>query len=95
VKGLAGKLVLGAGYRHNMTFDGSQWHINGYTVLNLAPNANVHFREMIRPTAALIRRGIYNPGKFVTHVAGYHDAERVFQKSIDKSDVYIKGVITF
>jgi threonine dehydrogenase-like Zn-dependent dehydrogenase len=95
IKNLAGKLVLGSWHRHDKSFDGTQWHLNGLSVLNLAPNANAHFREMIPATAALMRRGIYDPGKYVTHIADYHDAVPVFEKSIDKSDGYIKGVITF
>lgn len=95
IKGIAGKLVFGSWHRHEKTFDGSSWHLNGLTVLNCAPNANAHFREMIPATAALIKRGIYTPGKFVTHTAHYREAEPVFLKSIDKSDGYIKGVITF
>jgi hypothetical protein len=61
-------------------------------VLNLAPNANPHFEEMIPPTVALINRGIYKPAEFITHVVDYHEADG---ESIEKSDNYIKGVITF
>jgi hypothetical protein len=31
----------------------------------------------------------------VTHTADYHAADSLFVKSIDKTDGYIKGVITF
>jgi threonine dehydrogenase-like Zn-dependent dehydrogenase len=95
IKKVAGKLVLGAWYRHAKSFDATLWHLSGLTVLNLAPSANAHFRELIPATAALIRRGVYNPGKYVTHTADYHDAAQIFIKSIDKSDGYIKGLITF
>ena len=95
IKGAAGKLVIGSWHRHEKSFDGTSWHLNGLNVLNLAPNANAHFREMIKPTAALMRRGIYKPKDYVTHIANYLDAAPVFLKSIDKSDGYIKGVITF
>lgn len=91
----AGRLVLGSWHRHEESFDGSRWHLSGLSVLNLAPNSNAHFREMIPATAALIRRGIYDPGALVTHVADYRQADAVFRKSIDKSDGYVKGVITF
>ena len=91
----AGKLVLGSWHRHEETFDGTHWHMSGVTVYNLSPNSNPHFRELIPRTAALIRRGVYDPGSLVTHVADYHDAEPVFIKSITKEDGYMKGVITF
>ncbi|MDR2403618.1 MAG: hypothetical protein LBD78_06265 [Spirochaetaceae bacterium] len=47
---------------------------------------------MIPPTVALINRGIYKPAEFITHVVDYHEADG---ESIEKSDNYIKGVITF
>ena len=95
IKGIAGKLILGSWHRHDKSFDGTSWHLTGLSVLNCAPNANAHFREMIGPTAALINRGVYEPRKYVTHIADYHEATPVFLKSIDKTDGYIKGVITF
>lgn len=94
-KGTEGKLVLGTWHRHEKSFDGTRWHLSGVNVLNLAPGSNAHFRELISATAALIRRGVYDTGKLVSHVAGYREADPVFLKSIDKSDNYMKGVITF
>ncbi len=91
----AGNFVLGSWHRHEETFDGTHWHMSGVTVYNLSPNSNAHFREMIPRTCELIKRGVYQPGKLVTHVADYHDAEPVFLKSISKEDGYMKGVITF
>lgn len=94
-KNTEGKLVLGTWHRSKMEFDGTNWHLNGVNILNLAPNSNAHFREMISATAALIKRGVYDTGKLVSHVADYHNAQSVFEKSIDKSDGYMKGIITF
>ena len=94
----AGKLVLGTWHRHEKTFDGTNWHMSGLNVLNLSPMSNRHYTDMIPRTAALVRRGVYTPGELVSHVAHYADVEAVnalFNKSIDKSDGYMKGVITF
>ncbi len=94
----AGKLVLGTWHRHEKTFDGTNWHMSGLNVLNLSPMSNRHYTDMIPRTAALVRRGVYTPGELVSHVAHYEDVEAVnalFQKSIDKSDCYMKGVILF
>jgi threonine dehydrogenase-like Zn-dependent dehydrogenase len=90
-----GKFVLGSWHRHKMSFDGTDWHMSGLTVLNLSPSSNHNFSEMIPRTAELIKKGVYNPGEFVTHVANYKDASKVFERSIDKADGYLKGVITF
>lgn len=95
IKNKNGRLVIGSWHRRDVTFNATPWHLNGLTVLNLAPNANSHFEEMISPTAALIARGVYKPQEYVTHTADYHSADPLFIKSIEKTDGYIKGVITF
>ena len=74
------------------------WHMTGLTVYNLSPSSNRKYTEMIPRTAELVKKGVYNPGEFVTHVAHYNnanDVKAVFEKSIDKSDGYMKGAITF
>jgi threonine dehydrogenase-like Zn-dependent dehydrogenase len=95
IKNKAGKLIIGSWHRHEITFNATPWHLNGLAILNLAPNANPHFEEMISPAAALINRGIYKPAELITHVVDYHEADGIFIKSIEKSDNYMKGVITF
>jgi threonine dehydrogenase-like Zn-dependent dehydrogenase len=90
-----GKFVLGSWHRHEMAFDGTDWHMSGLTVYNLSPSSNRRFSEMIPRTAELIKKGVYNPAEFVTHVANYKDASKVFEHSIQKTDGYLKGVITF
>lgn len=94
-KNTAGKLIIGSWHRQNMSFDSTSWHLDGLNVLNLAPGSNKHFRELIPATEALIRRGVYEPGSLVTHVSDYHDANAILQNSIDKTDGYLKGIITF
>lgn len=94
----AGTLVIGSFHRGKMTFDGTKWHLGGLTVLNVSPMSNAHYPEIIPRTYALIRRGIYEPEKFVTHTAHYLDAEgmeALFQRAVDKKDGYIKGVVLF
>ena len=94
----AGKLVIGSFHRTDMTFNGPKWHLGGLTVLNLAPMSNAHYTEMIPRAYELIKRGVYEPGKFVSHTASYKDLEAMdilFKKAIDKSDNYMKGIILF
>lgn len=92
---VAGKLVIGSWHRKMMEFDGTKWHLSGVTVLNLSPMSNAHYTEILPRTYELIKRGIYEPGKLVTHVANYKDCEEVFLRAIDKKDNYMKGVILF
>ncbi len=94
----AGKLTIGSFHRSDVTFNGTKWHLGGLYVYNLAPMSNPHFKEMVERTHAMIDRGVFEPGKFVTHTAYYEDLEAMetmFQRACDKGDVYIKGVILF
>lgn len=94
----AGKLTIGSFHRGKITFDGTKWHLGGLNVYNLSPMSNAHYVEMIPRTYELIKRGVYNPGKLVTHTAHYKDAEKMefmFQRAVDKEDNYIKGVVLF
>jgi threonine dehydrogenase-like Zn-dependent dehydrogenase len=92
---MGGKLVIGSWHRKMMEFDGTRWHLGGVTVYNLSPMANPHFAEILPRTYELIKKGVYEPGKLVTHVASYKNCTDVFLRSIDKKDNYMKGVILF
>lgn len=93
-----GKLVIGSWHRESRIFDGTRWHTTGLEVLNLAPKSNSHFRDLTPRTAALIKKGVYDTKRLVTHIANFGDMEAmndIFIKSGTKTDGYIKGVITF
>jgi len=91
----AGKLIIGSWHRTPMEFDGTRWHLGGVSVYNLSPMSNAHYTEILSRTYELIKRGVYEPGKLVTHVANYKDCKEVFLRAIDKKDGYMKGVILF
>lgn len=94
----AGTFVVGSFHRGKVEFDGTKWHLGGLTVLNASPMSNAHYTEIISGTYELIKRGVYEPAKLVTHCAYYTDEaamENIFQRSVDKGDNYIKGVILF
>ena len=91
----SGTLVIGSWHRHEMTFDGTKWHLGGLTVYNLSPMSHRHYTDVMKQTRAMLERGVYTPQDLVTHVADYRDCQSVFEKSITKEDGYIKGVITF
>lgn len=92
---MAGKLVIGSWHRTPMEFDATRWHLNGISVFNFSPMSNSHYTEILPRTQELIKRGVYEPGKLVTHVANYKNCKDVFLRSIDKEDGYMKGVILF
>ena len=94
----AGKLTIGSFHRGPVTFDGTKWHLGGLTVLNLSPMSKAHYREMIPRTYELVKRGIYEPQKLMTHTAYYKDMdamENLFQRAVDKKDGYMKGAVLF
>ncbi len=94
----AGKLVIGSFHRTDMTFNGPKWHLGGLTVYNLAPMSNAHYTEMLPRAYELIKRGVYEPGKLVSHTAPFSSLEAVdtvFQRAVDKEDNYMKGVVLF
>ena len=93
-----GKLVLGSWHREPRTFDGTRWHTTGLEVMNLSPNSNNRFRDLTPRTAILVKKGVYDTKRLVTHTASFGDMDAmndIFIKSIKKTDGYIKGVITF
>lgn len=94
----AGKLVIASFHRGNMTFNGPKWHLGGLTVYNLAPDSNSHYEDVIPRTYTMIEKGVYDPGKLITHTANINDLESVqniFNISVSKEDNYMKGVILF
>ena len=92
---LGGKLIIGSWHRHDMTFDGTLWHMSGISVLNCSPMSNRNYKSLLPRTGELMCRGVYTPGELVTHAADYRDCTSVFLRSIDKKEGYVKGVITF
>ncbi len=94
----AGKLTIGSFHRNDVSFNGTKWHLGGLYVYNLAPMSNPHFKEIVPRTYAMIQRGVFEPGKLVTHTAYYEDLdamETMFQRACDKEDGYMKGAILF
>ncbi|MBE6831934.1 MAG: hypothetical protein E7519_17170 [Ruminococcaceae bacterium] len=94
----AGKLVIGSFHTGDVTFNGPKWHLGGLTVYNLAPMSNAHYTEILPRTYELIKRGVYEPGKLMTHTAYFRDAEAmeyIFQRAVDKGDNYMKGAVLF
>ena len=95
---MAGKLVIGSFHRSDISFNGTDWHLGGRYVYNVSPMCNDHYPEIIPRAYELIKRGVYEPAKLMTHTAHYLDAEGMeylFQRAVDKKDDYIKGAVLF
>lgn len=95
---MAGKLIIGSFHRGDVTFDGTKWHLGGLYVYNLAPMSNPYFHEMLPRTFEMVKKGVFEPGKLVTHTAYYEDMDamkHMFDVSCSKEDNYMKGVVLF
>ncbi|NLM18585.1 MAG: alcohol dehydrogenase catalytic domain-containing protein [Clostridiaceae bacterium] len=95
----AGKLAIAGFHRDNVEFYGPKWHLGGLTVYNVAPDINKYFMlEIPSRTFTMIQKGVYKPAELVTHVADFEDLAKVkeiFDRSVDKKDDYMKGVVLF
>lgn len=94
----AGKLIIGTFHRTDVTFTGTKWHLGGLYVYNLPPQSNLHFQDQTPKVEALIKKGVFEPGKLMTHTAYFEDLDamtNMFERSIDKGDNYMKGAILF
>lgn len=94
----AGTLVIGSFHRSDITFNGTKWHLGGLRIYNTSPMYDAHYTEMIPRTYELIKAGIYEPEKLVTHTAYFEDAEGMdylFNRAVDKKDDYMKGIVLF
>lgn len=95
---MAGKFTIGSFHRGDVTFNGTKWHLGGLTVYNLSPFANAHYPDMLPRSYEMIKKGVFEPAKLVTHTAYFEDAEameNMFQRACDKGDGYIKGAVMF
>lgn len=91
----SGILNLFGWHRGSRTFDGTKWHLGGYTVYNTAPPINRHFSDMIVPTVRMMQKGVFDQTDLITHIVPYNMSREVLETSISKEQGYIKGVITF
>jgi L-iditol 2-dehydrogenase len=84
-----------AWHHHEHTFDLEDWHVNGWRINNIQPGMNPHFGDLYPRTIALMANGTLSNARLVTHVGTVDKAADIFRSGADKTDGYIKGVITF
>ena len=91
----AGTLSLFGCHRGLRHFDGDDWHTKGLKVLNTAPSCDPHYFTRGPQAAVLMKKGVFDLQRLVTHVCSYHGAQALFETALYKNDGYIKGVVTF
>lgn len=91
----SGTLNLFAWHRASRTINMTPWHQRGYRVYNTAPNFDRHFRDHVKETEILMRKGVFDQKHLITHVGNYQNAQEIMDIASSKTEGYIKGVITF
>ncbi len=91
----AGTLSLFGAHRGMRQFDGVDWHNRGISILNTSPMCDIHYFDCGKHTGALMRKGVFNLEPLVTHVSDFNELQDIFSHGLNKTDGYLKGVITF
>jgi threonine dehydrogenase-like Zn-dependent dehydrogenase len=84
-----------AWHHHTHTFDLEDWHWKAWRILNIQPAMNPRFGDLYPRTVALMENGTFSNERLVTHVERVEKALDIFTAAADKTDGYIKGVVTF
>ena len=92
---MGGIIVNFAWHRHPYTFDLEDWHLNGWRILNTVPEMNPDFGALYARAISLLANGTFTNERLVTHVGPVEKALELFNAAADRTDGYIKGVITF
>jgi threonine dehydrogenase-like Zn-dependent dehydrogenase len=74
------------------TFDPTQWHGGGFTVVNSSPSSQL--RDPFPPAIRLIHQGVFDLRPLVTHVEPLERYPAMMQDILHGNGRYIKGVIT-
>lgn len=90
----SGKISLFAWHHGQREFDGTKWHMGGIQIHNTSPMSAKHSGSF-EASAALMRRGVFNQKKLITHISHYKEAQDIMEISSNKKDNYIKGAISF
>jgi threonine dehydrogenase-like Zn-dependent dehydrogenase len=71
------------------------WHTKGLKVLNTAPNMSLNFNRDFHDAVNLLKKGVFNQNALITHRFPYTQAEKALKTASEKTEGYIKGVISF
>lgn len=89
---IGGRILLFGWNRGPTTFDGSAWHMGGYTVINSSPDSAV--RDVFPPAIRLLLHGIIDLEPLITHVVDLEDYGDLMERIAGGQEPdYIKGVV--
>ena len=90
-----GKLVIFGRHVPDEKVPTEKWHMMGLKVLNTAPLFSSNFNKDFHDAVNLLKKGVFNQERLITHRFPFEDSERAFEEASKKPPDYIKGVITF
>jgi len=90
-----GKIVIFGRHVLDVKVSTEKWHMKGLKILNTAPSFSYDFNKDFHDAAGLLRKGVFDQRKLITHRFPYKDAQEAFKTASEKPVDYIKGVITF
>jgi len=90
-----GKIVIFGRHVLDVKVSTEKWHMKGLKILNTAPAFSSDFNKDFHDAANLLRKGVFDQRKLITHRFPFKDAEEAFKTASEKPVDYIKGVITF
>ena len=90
-----GKLVIFGRHVIDEKVPTEKWHIMGLKVLNTAPSFSSNFNKDFHDAVNLLRKGVFNQERLITHRFSFEDSETAFKEASKKPPDYIKGVIIF
>jgi len=90
-----GKLVIFGRHVIDEKVPTEKWHSMGLRVLNTAPLFSSNFNKDFHDAVNLLKKGVFDQKRLITHRFPFEDSEAAFRKASEKPADYIKGVITF
>jgi len=88
-----GTFVVFSRQQRPFSFDFSNWHSRGITVLNTSPAAAPDFTRCFYQSVPLMQAGRIDMAPLVTHVAPPEQAQKLYEDGLSKNNGYLKGVI--
>jgi threonine dehydrogenase-like Zn-dependent dehydrogenase len=92
-----GRLGLYAWHHGSRSVDTTAWHVKGLQVLNVAPGITSNERRFrsFEAADALMRAGIVDQSKLITHRYSIEDIQRGMVESTARPDGFVKSVVAF
>jgi len=90
-----GKLVIFGRHVVDERVPTEKWHSMGLRILNTAPLFSSNFNKDFHDAVNLLRKGVFNQERLITHRFPFEDSETAFKEASKKPLGYIKGVIIF